>query len=182
MDLDSTVTFHGTTIRIPRPVKAPPDEAASCGIDASAPRTVKTAAAPLTRARRRSAARSSAARSCLVRRSSKLHSAYGQPVTVREVTTRRERDLFLKFPWRIYAGDKNWSPPLLMEAKAFIDRKKHPFYKHGDATLFLAYVSGEVVGRILVADDPSYNEQNGTNQGTFGCSSRSTIRPSPTRS
>ncbi|MBI2823579.1 MAG: N-acetyltransferase [Planctomycetia bacterium] len=89
-------------------------------------------------------------------------------VVVREVATRRDRDQFVTFPWKIYAGDKNWAPPLLMEAKAFIDRRRHPFYRHGEATQFLAYRAGEVVGRILVSDDPNYNAEHGTNLGSFG--------------
>ena len=60
------------------------------------------------------------------------------PIEVREVNTRRDRHEFVTFPWRIYEGDKNWSPPLLIDAKAFIDRRKHPFYRHGEATQFLA--------------------------------------------
>ncbi len=90
------------------------------------------------------------------------------PVQIREVKSRKERDQFVRFPFSIYTGDANWSPPLLVEAKAFIDRKKHPFYKHGDATQFLAYRDGKVVGRILVSDDPNYNAEHLTNLGCFG--------------
>ncbi len=52
--------------------------------------------------------------------------------------------------------------------KAFLDRRKHPFYKHGDATKFIALRGGETVGRILVSDDPNYNRQWNTNVGCFG--------------
>ena len=87
---------------------------------------------------------------------------------VHEVTTRRDLDRFIKLPWRIYAGDENWSPPLLVEAKAFLNRRRHPFYLHGQATQFLAYREHECVGRILVSDDPHYNADQGTNLGCFG--------------
>ena len=40
-----------------------------------------------------------------------------------------------------------WVPPLIIERKAFLDRKRHPFYRHGDAALFLARQNGEIVGR-----------------------------------
>jgi len=89
-------------------------------------------------------------------------------IVVREVATRRDRDAFVKFPWRIYEGDANWAPPLLREAKAFLDRTRHPFYRHGEATQFLAYDQGQLVGRILVSDDPNYNAQHDSNQGCFG--------------
>jgi GNAT superfamily N-acetyltransferase len=89
-------------------------------------------------------------------------------VEISEVSSRRERDAFVKFPWKIYANDPAWVPPLIIERKAFLDRKRHPFYKHGDAALFLARKSGEIVGRIMASDDPNYNAQNQSNVGCFG--------------
>ncbi|PYK72492.1 MAG: hypothetical protein DME42_08945, partial [Verrucomicrobia bacterium] len=59
-------------------------------------------------------------------------------IKVSQVRSRKDRDAFIKFPWKIYGDDSTWVPPLLIERKAFLDRKRHPFYKHGDATLFLA--------------------------------------------
>ena len=59
-------------------------------------------------------------------------------------------------------------PPLLLERKEFIRRDKHPFYEHGDAALFLARSRGEIVGRIMVSDDPKYNALHQSNIGCFG--------------
>ena len=97
-------------------------------------------------------------------------SAEGQRagIEVGEVRGRRARGAFLRFPWRIYANDPQWVPPLLMERKEFIDPKKHPFLRHGAATHFLAFRGGRPVGRILVSDDPNYNAEHATNVGCFG--------------
>ncbi|HEX8680144.1 MAG TPA: GNAT family N-acetyltransferase [Chthoniobacterales bacterium] len=89
-------------------------------------------------------------------------------IEVAQIQSRAERDAFIKFPWRIYAGDPVWVPPLLIERKGFLDRKKHPFYEHGDAALFLARRGGEIVGRIMASDDPNYNAVHGSNTGCFG--------------
>jgi len=89
-------------------------------------------------------------------------------IEVSEVTSRRERDVFIKFPWQIYADDPAWVPPLIIERKGFLDRKGHPFYRHGDAALFLARKNGEIVGRIMASDDPNYNSLHETNVGCFG--------------
>jgi GNAT superfamily N-acetyltransferase len=89
-------------------------------------------------------------------------------IEVSEVSSRKERDAFIKFPWRIYQDDPAWVPPLLIERKQFLDRKKHPFYRHGDAALFLARQKGEIVGRIMASDDPNYNSLHQTNVGCFG--------------
>lgn len=58
-------------------------------------------------------------------------------------------------------------PPLLLERKEFLSRK-HPFYEHGDAALFLARAGGEIVGRIMASDDPNYNALHQSNVGCFG--------------
>ena len=89
-------------------------------------------------------------------------------IEVSPVNTRKERDAFIKFPWRIYRNDPAWAPPLIIERKEFLDRKRHPFYRHGDAALFLAWHNSEIVGRIMASDDPNYNSLHQTNVGCFG--------------
>jgi len=89
-------------------------------------------------------------------------------IEVSEVRLRRDRDAFIKFQWRIYKNDHAWVPPLIIERKAFLNRKRHPFYKHGDAALFLARQNGEIVGRIMASDDPNYNSLHQSNVGCFG--------------
>ena len=89
-------------------------------------------------------------------------------VSVTRVASKRDHDAFIKFPWRIYRGDPVWVPPLIIERKEFLNRDKHPFYRHGDAELFLARRRGEIVGRIMASDDPNYNALHGTNVGCFG--------------
>lgn len=84
-----------------------------------------------------------------------------------QVTTSRDRDAFIKFPWRIYRDDPAWVPPLIIERKQFLDRK-HPFYEHGDAALFLARRGREIVGRIMASDDTRYNAIHDSNVGCFG--------------
>ncbi len=89
-------------------------------------------------------------------------------VEISEVISRRDRAAFIRFPWKVYSHDPAWVPPLIIERKAFLDRKRHPFYKHGDAALFLARKNGAIVGRIMASDDPNYNAQHQSNVGCFG--------------
>src|SRR6476620_8923319 len=95
------------------------------------------------------------------------HSFMGQ-IEVSPATARGDEDAFIKFPWRIYANDPAWVPPLLLERKEFLDRRKHPFFEHGDAALFLARREGKIVGRIMASDDPNYNALHKSNVGCFG--------------
>ena len=89
-------------------------------------------------------------------------------IEISEVSSRVERNAFIRFPWRIYVNDPAWVPPLILERKAFLDRKRHPFYQHGDAALFLARKNGEIAGRIMASDDPNYNALHQSNVGCFG--------------
>jgi GNAT superfamily N-acetyltransferase len=89
-------------------------------------------------------------------------------VEIIDVTTAAQRDEFIRLPWRIYKDDPAWVPPLIVERREFLDRNKHPFYRHGDAALFLAQRDGHTVGRIMASDDPHYNQLHGSNTGCFG--------------
>jgi GNAT superfamily N-acetyltransferase len=89
-------------------------------------------------------------------------------VEISTVRTAAEKDEFIKFPWRVYKNDPAWVPPLIIERRAFLDRDKHPFYRHGDAALFLARRNGKIVGRIMASDDPNYNALHKANVGCFG--------------
>jgi len=89
-------------------------------------------------------------------------------IEITQACSRSDLNAFIKFPWRIYANDPVWVPPLILERKQFLNRKKHPFYEHGDAALFLARRSGEIVGRIMASDDPKCNALHQSNLGFFG--------------
>jgi len=87
---------------------------------------------------------------------------------VQPVESRRQFHSFIHLPWSIYADDPHWVPPLVVEVKEFLDRRKHPFYIHGEAQPMLATRDGKPVGRLIVSDDPHYNKQQGSNTGCFG--------------
>lgn len=91
----------------------------------------------------------------------------GRP-EIREVRNAGDLRQFIRVPWRIYADDPQWVPPLATEVKEFLDRRRHPFYLHGQSVQFLAARGGTPLGRILVSDDPRYNEATGSNVGCFG--------------
>lgn len=90
------------------------------------------------------------------------------PILISQADSRRDREAFIQFQWRIYERDPAWVPPLILERKEFLNRDNHPFYLHGDATLFLAKRGDEIVGRIMASDDPNYNTLHQSNVGCFG--------------
>ncbi len=92
----------------------------------------------------------------------------GAAVTVRPVTSRAELDRFIRLPWRIYAGDPVWVPPLLGDLRTVLDRRKHPYHQHADVEYFLAWRGDEVVGRIAATVNHRHNEFHAEKTGFFG--------------
>jgi GNAT superfamily N-acetyltransferase len=89
-------------------------------------------------------------------------------IEVLPATTPRERRLFLTFPWRIYAGDPLWVPPLLQEREKTLDPSRGAFFKRGEAELFIAWRDGEPVGTICAAEDRAYNTSMRKRECMFG--------------
>jgi len=69
-------------------------------------------------------------------------------IKIRLVSTKADKHAFVDLPFRLYAGDPNWVPPLKSEVMATITPGKNPWFEHGEAQLFLAERDGHVVGRI----------------------------------
>jgi GNAT superfamily N-acetyltransferase len=90
------------------------------------------------------------------------------PVEVRPVRSAREKRLFLTFPWRIYARDPLWVPPLLSERAKTLDPKRGVFFKRGEAECFIAWQGGAPVGTICAAEDRAYNARMGQRECMFG--------------
>jgi GNAT superfamily N-acetyltransferase len=89
-------------------------------------------------------------------------------VEIRPVRSRGELKRFIRLPWRIYRNEPHWVPPLVYERRRFLDRRKNPFFTHGEAEYFLAWRDGEVVGRITAQIDRDFNAFHGNEWGMFG--------------
>jgi GNAT superfamily N-acetyltransferase len=89
-------------------------------------------------------------------------------VEILPVRTALERRQFLTFPWRIYARDPLWVPPLLPERARSLNRRQGPFFRRGEAELFLARCEGRTVGTICAAVDRASNSATGSAEAQFG--------------
>ncbi len=74
---------------------------------------------------------------------------------------------FIALPYRLYAGHRQWVPPLLGDVELMLNRGKHPFYQHSDADFFLAMRNGRDVGRIAALENKRYNDYHKTRQAQF---------------
>jgi len=89
-------------------------------------------------------------------------------IEIRKVQTKKDLKSFIRFPWAVYKGDPHWVPPLLMEMKDRLDRRKHPFFEHADADYFLAVRDGRIVGRIAAILDRNHNAAHMEKTAFFG--------------
>ncbi|MCA9105727.1 MAG: GNAT family N-acetyltransferase [Pirellulaceae bacterium] len=89
-------------------------------------------------------------------------------VEIVPVKTRADRKRFLLLPWKLYAGDPNWIPPLRMNQEELLGFRKHPFYENAEAQAFLAVSGKEVVGRIHAIIDHGHNSYYSEKRGFFG--------------
>jgi GNAT superfamily N-acetyltransferase len=69
-------------------------------------------------------------------------------LTIRPIDSKRDRKTFVDLPFRLYADDPHWVPPLKGEALGLLTPEKNGWYSHAKAQLFLAEEGGRVVGRI----------------------------------
>jgi GNAT superfamily N-acetyltransferase len=74
---------------------------------------------------------------------------------------------FLDLPFRLYADCPQWVPPILVDVKAMLNPKKHPFYEHSEVAFFYAQRDGEFVGRIAAIENKPFNLYHGTKKANF---------------
>lgn len=74
-------------------------------------------------------------------------------LVITPVTSKADRKAFVDLPWRLYASDPHWVPPLKGEVHGLITPGKNPFFGHAEAQYFLARRGGAVVGRIAAHID-----------------------------
>jgi GNAT superfamily N-acetyltransferase len=89
-------------------------------------------------------------------------------VSIRPVRNRRELKRFVKVPFRLHRDQPQWVAPLIFERMEFLDRKKNPWFDHGEAELLIAERDGEAVGRLSAHLDRRWDEFQGGSDAMFG--------------
>jgi len=74
-------------------------------------------------------------------------------ITIRPVAGKKDKRAFIDLPFRLYAGDPNWVPPLKAEVNGLITPGENPWFGHGRAAFFLAEANGRVTGRVSAQID-----------------------------
>ena len=69
-------------------------------------------------------------------------------VQIRNADSKADRKAFVDLPYRLYADNPNWVPPLKDEVRGLITPGENPWFEHGRAQLFVAEREGRITGRI----------------------------------
>lgn len=69
-------------------------------------------------------------------------------IVIHPVANKSDLKAFVELPYRLYANDPNWVPPLRDEVYGLLTPGKNPWFEHGHMQLFLARSGDRVVGRI----------------------------------
>lgn len=89
-------------------------------------------------------------------------------LVVKPVTSRREKQAFLRLPWEIYRGDPHWIPPIRSHQAELVGYRHHPFYQHNQAQTFLAMRDGRPCGRIAAIINREHIRRYEDRRGFFG--------------
>ncbi len=89
-------------------------------------------------------------------------------VEIRPVRSRRELKRFVKVPFELHRDHPQWVAPMIFERMEFLNRKKNPWFEHGEAEYLIAERDGELVGRITAQIDELWDEAQGGSDAMFG--------------
>jgi len=90
-----------------------------------------------------------------------------QDLRVEEVINKQDIMTFIRFPWKIYQGDRYWVPPLIKDQLQKFS-PDHPFLSHSEMILLLARQGEQIVGRIAGIIDRNFIEFHQEKVGFFG--------------
>jgi hypothetical protein len=90
-------------------------------------------------------------------------------LTIDQVDTNNKVDVekFVRFPFQLYTNCSQWVPPLLIDARMYLQKNKHPFFEHSTADFFIATRDDKTVGRIALLENKHYNEFHQTKNANF---------------
>ncbi|MFH1143169.1 MAG: N-acetyltransferase [Candidatus Eisenbacteria bacterium] len=98
-------------------------------------------------------------------------------VRIEKVAGGRALHEFVTFPWKVYARDPHWVPPLIRDMKKTLTH--HPFLEHAAVDYFVARIEsgsagaggrarGRLVARAAVIENRLHNEIHGERVAFFG--------------
>ncbi len=69
-------------------------------------------------------------------------------IEIREVQNKKDLKQFIKLHWKLYAGVKQFVPPIMEFELSTLSKDKNPAFKISECKLWIAYKNGTASGRI----------------------------------
>ncbi|MCD6441888.1 MAG: GNAT family N-acetyltransferase [Candidatus Marinimicrobia bacterium] len=89
-------------------------------------------------------------------------------IVIKKVENRRDLKRFISFPYKLYAGNKYWVPPLRFDEMNTLRRDKNPAFEFCEVKYWLAYKDGKIAGRIAGIINWRYVERWQNKYARFG--------------
>ena len=90
------------------------------------------------------------------------------PLRISAVADRAALDHFIRVPFRVFASDPAWIPPLVLERRLHLSPKANPYFRHARWQAFIAWRGSTPVGRISAQVDTLHLERYADATGFFG--------------
>ena len=89
-------------------------------------------------------------------------------IEIIEVTTKKEINSFIKFPFTLYRDNPYWVPSLQFDELNTLRQDKNPAFEYCEARYWLAYREGRIVGRVAAILNLRHIEKWGQRYMRFG--------------
>ena len=80
-------------------------------------------------------------------------------IEIKEVLDKAALKQFIKFPYKLYKGNKYWVPPLFFDEMNTLSKDKNPAFEFCEAKYWLAFKDGKIAGRIAAILNQKYIEK-----------------------
>ena len=90
------------------------------------------------------------------------------PVRISAVADPAALDHFIRVPFRVFAADPAWIPPLILERRMLLSPSHNPYFRHARWQAFIAWRGSTPVGRISAQVDTLHLERYADATGFFG--------------
>lgn len=89
-------------------------------------------------------------------------------IKIKEISTKKELLDFVKFPDKLYSGNKYYVPALHRSELNTLMAEKNPAFEFCEAKYWLAYVDNQIVGRVAGIINHRYNQKYNKKYIRFG--------------
>jgi hypothetical protein len=84
------------------------------------------------------------------------------------VSSSRQTKDFLRLPFIVYRGDKNWVAPMASEVRRVLDAKRNPYFAQAKLKLFVCYKDGALASRVAIIINRLHQAKFGVRSAFFG--------------